>query len=358
MSERALYYIPDISGFTNFVTNVEVEHSQHIISELLELIIDSNLLNFSVAEVEGDAIFFYKNGDIPSADEILKQTQETYVQFHDHLKAYETKRICDCGACKTAATLSIKFVAHEGAANMITVKGKKKPFGEDVITVHRLLKNSVTSDEYLLYTGDLLDKAELIHNDEDWSKLELGEEDFEGVNGVAYKSIGLSFLKKLLKPSLAKKYKELTTKPLVSSIDINGSRSSVYELLSNMELRYRWNKAAKEIKYTKGEVTRVGSKHLCVFEKSEIEFETVTNDFGRNKLVYGEASDQFPLIKEGTTYYILEGDDKQTNIRTEFHYEAKPFFGWLLKILGPFLIKKRSDKALKAIKEIIETEKA
>ncbi len=39
--QKALFFIPDISGFTNFVNNTELEHSIHIISELLELLIDS-----------------------------------------------------------------------------------------------------------------------------------------------------------------------------------------------------------------------------------------------------------------------------------------------------------------------------
>ena len=44
MAEKqpSLIFIPDISGFTEFVNNTEVSHSRHIITELLELIINSN----------------------------------------------------------------------------------------------------------------------------------------------------------------------------------------------------------------------------------------------------------------------------------------------------------------------------
>ena len=34
---ESLLYIPDISGFTEFVHQTEIEHSRHIVSELLEL---------------------------------------------------------------------------------------------------------------------------------------------------------------------------------------------------------------------------------------------------------------------------------------------------------------------------------
>ena len=58
MDNKGSLFIPDISVFTNFVTNTEIEHSRHIIQELLEILIDSNQLGLEISEVEGDAILF------------------------------------------------------------------------------------------------------------------------------------------------------------------------------------------------------------------------------------------------------------------------------------------------------------
>ncbi len=57
---RSLLFIPDISGFTKFVQTTEVEHSQHVISELLEVLISANTQELKLAEIEGDALFFYR----------------------------------------------------------------------------------------------------------------------------------------------------------------------------------------------------------------------------------------------------------------------------------------------------------
>jgi len=54
---RSLLFIPDISGFTKFVQTTEVEHSQHVISELLEVLISANTQELKLAEIEGDAFF-------------------------------------------------------------------------------------------------------------------------------------------------------------------------------------------------------------------------------------------------------------------------------------------------------------
>ena len=63
MTQKAILFIPDISGFTEFVHHTDINHSRHIISELLELLIDSNNMGLELAEIEGDALFLYKIED-------------------------------------------------------------------------------------------------------------------------------------------------------------------------------------------------------------------------------------------------------------------------------------------------------
>lgn len=58
--QNDLLFILDISGFTEFVHYTEISHSKHIVSELLELLIDENSIGLELAEIEGNALFFYK----------------------------------------------------------------------------------------------------------------------------------------------------------------------------------------------------------------------------------------------------------------------------------------------------------
>ena len=139
----SLLFIPDISGFTKFVTDTEINHSQHIIAELLEIIIDSNELGLTVSEIEGDAVLFYQYRKIPPLDKILNQAKTMFLAFHRHLKRYESNRVCECGACSTASGLSLKVIVHGGNITLINVKDREKPYGPDVILVHRLLKNNI-----------------------------------------------------------------------------------------------------------------------------------------------------------------------------------------------------------------------
>ena len=59
---KGLIFIPDISGFTNFVKKIDIELGRKITRELLIEIIESNPLYLEISEFEGDAVLYYKQG--------------------------------------------------------------------------------------------------------------------------------------------------------------------------------------------------------------------------------------------------------------------------------------------------------
>ena len=193
MKKSTLFFIPDITGFTKFVKQTEVLHGQHIISELLEILIDSNELDLTLSEIEGDALFFYKQDGVPDKNEVIKQSQTMFTQFHQHLRKYQGLRICECGACRGAGNLTLKIIAHTGPVDFITVKGQKKPYGQDVILAHRLLKNNIASDEYVLMTKDYLgDNSQALEEGNDWIEAVDQVERYDNFEDVQLKSFSLS----------------------------------------------------------------------------------------------------------------------------------------------------------------------
>ena len=155
MKHRGLIFIPDISGFTHFVNSVELEHSRHIIQELLEVILDANQMELNVSEVEGDAILFYKLGELPDLDIAYKQVEKMFLSFHKHLEFYESRRTCHCNACISAIHLSLKIISHYGEFTEYRIKNFLKLIGKDIIVAHQLLKNDIPQHEYWLITNNL-----------------------------------------------------------------------------------------------------------------------------------------------------------------------------------------------------------
>lgn len=155
MKHHGLIFIPDISGFTQFVNSVELTHSQHIIGELLETILDANQMGLNVSEVEGDAILFYKLGKSPDLDVTYKQVEKMFLSFHKYLELHESRRTCHCGACTSAINLSLKIISHYGEFTEYKIKNFLKLIGKDIIIAHQLLKNDIPQHEYWLITNNL-----------------------------------------------------------------------------------------------------------------------------------------------------------------------------------------------------------
>lgn len=354
----SLIFIPDITGFTNFVNKTEVSHGQHIIAELLEILIDANDLDLTLSEIEGDAILFYKHQQAPGPEAIAQQAEKMFFNFHSHLKKYESQRICQCGACKTAFNLTLKIIAHSGELDFIKVKERTKPYGSDLILAHRLLKNNIKGREYLLLTDDYL-KTQSHENwtPPDWLTLENGMTEYENLGEVNYRFASLSPLRQSI-PEIPAKSPGLTSrKPVINKVHIEKPRDQVFETVIDFEKRMQWNKFANEIKYDKDHVNQVGAKHVCVFDNTTISFETVTNDFGREYLVYGERVLNPPkIVKEMVQYFILAENGSGTNVQVETHYQLKPLIGF---VMNPFLRRtmyKLSGKALQSLKSWCESQ--
>jgi hypothetical protein len=71
----ATILIPDISGFTEFMTTTELSHSSIAINGLIESIVNTVGEEYEVSEIEGDAVLLVKKGPAPSKKEILDMSR-------------------------------------------------------------------------------------------------------------------------------------------------------------------------------------------------------------------------------------------------------------------------------------------
>lgn len=336
--------------------HTEILHGQHIISELLELLIDSNEIGMTLSEIEGDALLFYKQGELPVKNALAKQAQAMFTKFHQHLKKYESHRICECGACQSAGKLTLKIIAHAGVSNFITVKGQHKPYGQDIILAHRLLKNPIESSEYLLLSDSYLklDSSELSTNDFPWAKLEPGTVEYESLGTVKYYYARLTPLHRVI-PDVKPPPTFSISKPMKVEIYIERPRDEVFEIIIDLSQRMKWNKSANRIDFDSGELNQAGTKHVCVFDSNTIEFESLRADFGKRNLVYGEkVLDLPPFAKEITIYFIVSSEGSGSRVQQQVHFTLKPLIGWILWPIFRYKSRKLNEQALSHLKQYCE----
>jgi len=159
-AQPVLLMLVDISGYTKFMVShdKELRHSQMIIGALLESLIEQVDVPLRVSNIEGDALLLYavKSGD----EEVWRRRSSSLVArllslfqvFNERLLEIGAYSVCRCSACVEVGDLKLKIIAHSGEALLTHVGEFPALSGIDVITVHRLAKNSVPEDEYVLLT--------------------------------------------------------------------------------------------------------------------------------------------------------------------------------------------------------------
>ena len=351
MSDVALIFIPDISGYTEFITQTEIKHSNHIISELMEIIINANQLNLLVSEIEGDAVLFYRKGDPPKIEDVIRQAKKMFIDFHNHLRIIQRDNVCQCGACRSAINLSLKFITHYGELSETVIQNFTKIIGSDVILAHRLLKNNIGETEYMLLTDKYFRTQEVNEQQlEPWIEFKEHTEEYKNFEKTEIKYALLSEIRKEV-PALpiAKKHGSANSQPN-ALIFINAPILLVHEALTDSEAKFEYVPGLKAIKDS-SPINRVNGHHTCVFDDLEIHFVTQLNEKKEQEINYveeGEASIGFAFISD---YRLLEkngGTELSVNIFPKKLYDERVSgIKELLKNLKTRIILSKMKKASK-----------
>jgi hypothetical protein len=299
MSEQAIILIPDISGFTDFTSATEIDHSAHIITELLELIIASNETGFTLAEIEGDAVLFYRKGSPLAREQLVNQCLNMFSKFHQQLNVIERDTVCQCGACQSATNLTLKFIAHYGHIKEIKVAQFVKATGVDMIVAHRLLKNDVDSHEYILITGACCEAVGQTVPDPmlSWSK---SSYTYHAIGNVDFEFATLTDYKTHIPPPPERPKFVVDKGDDNLEIIINAPLKAVYQTLINVDKRPEWLMGVDSINR---EMTseRIGMQHNCVFMGMVLINTAVYSDFGEDHSRYSE---QVEITDTGATIMI------------------------------------------------------
>ncbi|NMM49598.1 DUF2652 domain-containing protein [Marinigracilibium pacificum] len=346
-SNLSTLFIPDISGFTRYIKETEKQHSNHIIRELISIIISEGKQHFEIAEVEGDAVFFYAQNKLYSDSHLITIAKNIYKQFHHHLENYEHKRICNCGACSSANNLKLKFIVHAGEIDFIEIEGQKKPFGSPVIEIHRLLKNSIKQEEYILFSNQLVLSPETVIN---------GEDSFiDDVLG------NIEFRYQLIDNWYSPQDEISMDLHTHHDLNISGIHDypmkieDLHNFLINFDLRKYWNQDADQLIYNHDEINHVGTEHRCIVKGKDLYFDSIKPADGGN-YSYGEVLKNPKPFKYFESDFYLEPIDKaNTRLSLNLKVDLDSWYQKLFKPVFKIAIKQKVESILDQIdKGIIE----
>lgn len=350
MENRGLIFIPDISGFSRFVSEMEIEHSRLIIQELLEILIDVNYTGLEVSEVEGDAILFYKYGEKPSLEGLYSQVEKMFCAFHKNLIAYESRRYCQCRACLSAINLTLKIITHYGEFTGYNVKHFSKLIGKDIIIAHQLLKNDIAQHEYWLVTNDLSRDSRLTDL-ADWMNWNSSVKTTDQ-GDIPFHYTQLGPLKNKLsaeptpKPDLSQKIKALSfTREYDTDI------IKLFHATGNFNHRPKWMDEVKKVEIENHFLPRVGMRCRIILDNGEMTTCSSSYIYQNDRIEFSETD-----VKTKTlTYYILEKtSDQKTKLTLEYYIPDNPLSALAFNLFRKKKIKNSISRSLENLTPFVK----
>jgi hypothetical protein len=133
--------IADLTGYTAYLSQSELEHAPAIAGDLLATVVASLEPPFRLAKFEGDAAFLVTEDGGEEPPNLLQAVEACYLDFRRRLRSIDQATSCGCNSCVLAPRLDLKLLLHHGSYVQTQIAGRDELAGRDVILVHRLLKS-------------------------------------------------------------------------------------------------------------------------------------------------------------------------------------------------------------------------
>jgi hypothetical protein len=128
-AELACFAIADISGYTHFVSGVELDHAQDIIADIMDTLVRTLRPPFRLAKLRrrGLRLRGRRQGRrVAPADSV----EQAYFAFRKRLRNIKQANSCECQACSRMQSLDVKFVVvHHGEFVRQRMSGREELAG-------------------------------------------------------------------------------------------------------------------------------------------------------------------------------------------------------------------------------------
>jgi hypothetical protein len=160
--EKGYIIIADITGYTAYLSDSELEHAQDSLRDLLQLMLQHIKPPLAVSRLEGDAVISYAPfGSFRQGQTLVELIENTYIDFRQARERMVLNTSCTCNACRNIPNLDLKFFLHFGTYSIQKIGSYNEMVGTDVNLIHRLTKNKVVESTgigaYALYTQAAVD---------------------------------------------------------------------------------------------------------------------------------------------------------------------------------------------------------
>jgi hypothetical protein len=272
--EAGVLLVADISGYTRFVSDLELTHASEIVADLLGAAVDQLAAVAPLAKLEGDAAFCVAHGAI-TADALMAALVGCYDGFRRRRRDARHLATCPCAACSNIGSLDLEVVVHHGGFVAHTIAGREEITGPGAIVVHRLLKNSAAAASglrgYALLSAAVVEAASIPIDQ--WGCERLTDAADDAAGGVDVYVLDLGALWQAEQDRIAVVVGD--DAPTVMAFSFPAPPPVLWEWFGDPRKRVQWNLADRiDVKASSGP-SGVGTQNHCLYGGTTIDEEIV-----------------------------------------------------------------------------------
>jgi hypothetical protein len=162
MSSHGFIAMADITDYTVFLNESELEHAQDSLVAILEIVAGGTEAPLVINRVVGDAVISYGLDDqILTSQPLVDGLENIYVMYRRALEQMVLNTACGCNACANLSSLDLKLIVHHGELSIWEMAGNEELVGPQINLVFRLAKNRIKERlgivAYIAYTAAAID---------------------------------------------------------------------------------------------------------------------------------------------------------------------------------------------------------
>ena len=335
MKQQGFLIISDITGYSAYLNQSELEHARDSLADLLRLLVDYTKLPLVISKLEGDAVFSYApQGSILQAQTLIEMIEVTYVAFRKALQLMVINTTCTCNACSNLPNLDLKFFIHFGTYSIQNIGRYTELVGPDVNLVHRLTKNRINETlsvaAYAAYTEAVIEEL-------DWGAIAEALQPYE----QAFEDVGTVRLVVQDMHGVWDRKKDaarITVDPedalLVLEYEFPVSPPVLWDYITKPEYRsILMGSYSQEVQNKRSGRTDVETVYYCA-HGDRVSVQTIL-DWQPFEQYTTNETHPLPGISANYTYRIIATD---TGSRL-MHYWGRGIGPWLLRLLNDIVVK-------------------
>ncbi|HKK10302.1 MAG TPA: hypothetical protein VJ939_05665, partial [Bacteroidales bacterium] len=167
-------------------------------------------------------------------------------------------------------------------------------------------------------------------------------EQYDYFDEVAFRFYDLHFLHQKTQEYPPVSFNEEHFHGIKSAVAVNLEPITLYDVVSNLHYRKRWNKRVKSLHFNDRDLNHAGNYHTCVINNMNLNIQTLPVNTSGEDIIYAERIPEMGMMKEVRMIFTIAKDTNKASsqVTLEMNFQFSKKWLGLLRPVFNFYVKR------------------